>query len=77
MISELFGAEFKTTAFLPGDLAAVDDVEPKGEHYDKVVCDEIVKAPLVKVWNCVYRENKDFMMAFLKDNQKVQGTFDT
>jgi hypothetical protein len=45
----------------------------KGGHYDKVVCDEVVKAPLGKVWNCVYGESKDFMMSFLRDNQKVQG----
>jgi hypothetical protein len=45
----------------------------KEGHYDKVVCDEVVKASLGKVWNCVFGENKDFMMSFLKDNQKVQG----
>lgn len=45
----------------------------KDGHYEKVVCDEIVKAPLGKVWNCVYGENKDFMMSFLRDNQKVIG----
>lgn len=47
----------------------------KDGHYDRVVCDEVVKAPLGKVWNCVYGENKDFMMTFLKDIHKVQGTF--
>jgi hypothetical protein len=47
----------------------------KDGHYDKVVCDEIVRAPLGKVWNCVYGENKDFMMSFLRDNQKVLGLF--
>jgi hypothetical protein len=45
----------------------------KDGHYEKVVRDEIVKAPLGKVWNCVYGENKDFMMSFLRDNQKLQG----
>ena len=45
----------------------------KDGHYDKVGCDEIVKAPLGKVWNCIYGENKDFMMSFLRDNQKLQG----
>jgi len=45
----------------------------KDEHYDKVVCDEIVKVPLGKVWTCVYGESKDFMMSFLRDNQKLQG----
>jgi len=49
----------------------------KDGHYDKVICDEVVKAPLGKVWNCVYGENKDFMMTFLKDNQKVQGTLNS
>jgi hypothetical protein len=45
----------------------------KDGHYDKVICDEVVKIPLGKVWNCVYGENKEFMMSFLKDNQKVLG----
>jgi len=49
----------------------------KDGHYDKVVCDEIVKAPLGKVWNCVYGENKEFMMTFLKDNHRVQGASDS
>ena len=49
----------------------------KDGHYDRVVCDEVVNAPLGKVWNCVYGENKDFMMTFLKDDEKVQGTFDS
>jgi hypothetical protein len=49
----------------------------KDGHYDRVVCDEVVKAPLGKLWNCVYGENKDFMMTFLKDIQKVHGTFDS
>jgi len=47
----------------------------KDGHYEKVVCDEVVKASLGKVWNCVYGENKDFMMSFLRDNQKVTGMF--
>lgn len=45
----------------------------KDGHYDKVGCDEVIKAPLGKVWNCVYGESKDFMMSFLSDNQKLQG----
>ena len=45
----------------------------KDGHYDKVGCDEVVKAPLGKVWNCVYGENKEFMMSFFRDNQKLQG----
>jgi hypothetical protein len=45
----------------------------KEGHYDKVVCDEIVKASLGKVWTCVFGESKEFMMSFLRDNQKVQG----
>jgi hypothetical protein len=47
----------------------------KDGHFEKVVCDEIIKAPLGKVWNCVYGEGKDFMMSFLRDNQKVQGIY--
>ena len=47
----------------------------KDGHYEKVVCDEVVMAPLGKVWNCVFGENKDFMMSFLRDNQKVIGMF--
>ena len=47
----------------------------KDGHYEKVVCDEVVKAPLGKVWNCLYGENKDFMLSFLRDNQKVIGIF--
>ena len=45
----------------------------KDGHYDKVVCDEVVKASLGKVWNYVYGESKEFMMSFLKYNQKVLG----
>jgi hypothetical protein len=48
----------------------------KEGHYDKVGCDEIVKAPLGKVWNCVFGESKDFITSFLRDNQKLQGTTD-
>jgi hypothetical protein len=48
----------------------------KEGHYDKVVCDETVKASLGKVWNCVFGEkSKDFMLPFLRDNQKVQGIY--
>lgn len=46
----------------------------KEGHYEKVVCDETLKAPLGKVWNCVFGESsKEFMLPFLRDNQKVQG----
>ena len=45
----------------------------KDGHYEKTVCDEVVKASLGKVWNCVYGESKEFMMSFLRDNQRVQG----
>jgi len=45
----------------------------KDGHYDKIVIDEVIKAPLGKVWNSVFGENKEFMMSFLKDNQKVTG----
>jgi hypothetical protein len=45
----------------------------KDGHYDKVGCDETIKAPLGKVWNCVFGESKDFIMSFLRDNQKLQG----
>jgi hypothetical protein len=48
----------------------------KDGHYDKVSCDEIIKAPLGKVWNCAFGENKDFIMSFLRDNQKLQGKTD-
>ena len=48
----------------------------KDGHYDKVACNEVIKAPLGKVWNCVFGDNKDFMLSFLRDNQKVQGMFD-
>ena len=46
----------------------------KDGHYEKVVCDETLKAPLGKVWNCVFgKPSKDFMLPFLRDNQKAQG----
>jgi hypothetical protein len=45
----------------------------KEGHYDKVVYDDVIKAPLGKVWNRVYGEDKGFMMSFLRDNQKVLG----
>lgn len=46
----------------------------KEGHYEKVVCDEIIKASLGKVWNCVFGDNsKDFLLPFLRDNQKVLG----
>ena len=45
----------------------------KDGHYDKVVCDEVIKAPLGKTWNCVFGENKDFIVSFLRESQKVQG----
>jgi hypothetical protein len=45
----------------------------KDGHYEKVVCDEVVKASLGKVWTCVFGESKDFMMHFLRDSQKLQG----
>jgi hypothetical protein len=46
----------------------------KEGHYEKVVCDETIKAPLGKVWNCIFGDNsKDFLLPFLRDNQKVLG----
>ena len=45
----------------------------KDGHYEKVVCDEIIKASLPRVWNCVYGESKEFILSFLRDNQKLQG----
>jgi hypothetical protein len=45
----------------------------KDGHYDKVVCDEVVRAPLGKVWNCVFGDNKEFMISFMRNTEKVQG----
>jgi hypothetical protein len=45
----------------------------KEGHYEKLVCDEVVKAPLGKVWNCVFGDGKDFISSFLRDNQKLLG----
>jgi hypothetical protein len=45
----------------------------KEGHYDKVVYDGVIKAPLGKVWNRVYGEDKEFMVSFLRDNQKLLG----
>ena len=46
----------------------------KEGHFERVVCDETLKAPLGKVWNCVFgKHSKDFMLSFLRDNQRAQG----
>jgi len=45
----------------------------KEGHYDKVICDEVVKGPMGKIWNRVFGQDKEFMMGFLRDNQKLQG----
>jgi GRAM domain len=46
----------------------------KDGHYDKVVCDEVIKASLPRVWGCIFGESNEFMLMFLRDNQKLQGT---
>jgi len=46
----------------------------KEGHYEKVVCDEVVKASLPRVWSCIYGESNEFMFGFLRDNQKLQGS---
>lgn len=45
----------------------------KDGHYEKVASDEVIRAPLGKVWNCVFGEGKDFLVSFLRDSQKLQG----
>jgi hypothetical protein len=45
----------------------------KDGHFEKVIFDDVIKAPLGKVWNRVYGDDKEFILSFLRDHQKLLG----